>query len=114
MRLPTSFYYDGLTFAAATNVWLDAALTNPAPDGFYGTAGYYRQKVGGVLLQQTICDTCTVSCGSMIPGIVFSQGKYNFTYDIGNTTGAVLVRFDPGPGPAKCTWTYGGVSASEY
>lgn len=114
MPLPTSFYYDGLTFAAATNVWLDAALTNPAPDGFYGTAGYYRQKVGGVLLQQTICDTCTVSCGSMIPGIVFSQGKYNFTYDIGNTTGAVLVRFDPGPGPAKCTWTYGGVSASEY
>ena len=114
MPLPTSFYYDGLTFASATNVWLDAALTNPAPDGFYGTAGYYRQKVGGVLLQQTICDTCTVSCGNMIPGIVFGQGKYNFTYDIGTSTGAVLVRFDPGAGPAKCTWTYGGVSASEY
>jgi hypothetical protein len=114
MPLPTSFYYDGLTFAAATNVWLDAALTNPAPDGFYGTAGYYRQKVGGVLLQQTICDTCTVSCGNMIPGIVFGQGKYNFTYDIGTTTGAVLVRFDPGAVPSKCTWTYGGVSASEY
>ena len=114
MPLPTSFYYDGLTFAAATNVWLDAALTIPAPDGFYGTAGYYRQKVGGVLLQQTICDTCTVSCGNQIPGIVFGQGKYNFTYDLGTSTGAVLVRFQPTDAPAKCTWTYGGVSASEY
>lgn len=114
MPLSTSFYYDGLTFASATNVWLDAALTIPAPDGFYGTAGYYRQKVGGVLLQQTICTTCSVSCGNQLPGVVFGQGKYNFTYDIGTSTGAVLVRFDPGPGPAKCTWTYGGVSASEY
>lgn len=114
MPLPTSFYYDGLTFAAATNVWLDAALTIPAPDGFYGTAGYYRQKVGGVLLQQTTCTTCSVSCGTQIPGIVFAQGKYNFTYDLGTSTGAVLVRFQPGAGPAKCTWTYGGVSASEY
>ena len=114
MPLPTSFYYDGLTFAAATNVWLDAALTIPAPDGFYGTAGYYREKVGGVLLQQTICTTCSVSCGNQIPGIVFGQGKYNFTYDLGTSTGAVLVRFQPTDAPAKCTWTYGGVSASEY
>ena len=114
MPLPTSFYYDGLTFAAATNVWLDAALTIPAPDGFYGTAGYYREKSGGVLLQQTICTTCSVSCGNQIPGIVFGQGKYNFTYDLGTSTGAVLVRFQPTDAPAKCTWTYGGVSASEY
>ena len=114
MPLPTSFYYDGLTFASATNVWLDAELTIPAPDGFYGTAGYYRQKVGGVLLQQTICTTCSVSCGNQLPGVVFGQGKYNFTYDLGSSSGAVLVRFQPGPGPAKCTWTYGGVSASEY
>lgn len=114
MPLPTSFYYDGLTFAAATNVWLDAALTIPAPDGFYGTAGYYREKSGGVLLQQTICTTCTITCGSTIPGGILGTGRYNFSYDLGTSTGAVLVRFQPGNGPSKCTWTFGGVSASEY
>jgi len=114
MPLPTSFYYDGLTFAAATNVWLDAALTIPAPDGFYGTAGYYREKSGGVLLQQTICTTCTITCGSTIPGGILGEGRYNFSYNLGTSTGAVLVRFQPGNGPSKCTWTFGGVSASEY
>ena len=113
MPLPTSFYYDGLTFAAATNVWLDAALTIPAPDGFYGTAGYYRREVGGFFCSKQFAPL-VVHLWQSIPGVVFGQGRYNFTYDLGTSSGAVLVRFQPGPGPAKCTWTFGGVSASEY
>ena len=112
---PSTFYYNAQTFSLATDVWLDPDLTNPAPDGFYATAGIYRQKSGGVLGAPQSCGTCTAPCGPSTPIADSVRGKYRMTLDLGSATGAVVIAFNNGTSsPAKCQWVYDGITASEY
>tara|TARA_Y100000593_G_scaffold14401_1_gene27318 strand:+ start:33329 stop:34273 length:945 start_codon:yes stop_codon:yes gene_type:complete len=107
------YYYDGNSFALATGLFDDAAMTIVASDGWYGHGGIYRQMAGGILGSPQPCISCITACGTSVSGDVFAQSKV--TVDVGNTTGAVLVEFTVGlTSTARCTWTYNGVSASEY
>ena len=112
-----NYYFDGVSFANASMIYTDAALTTPAPNGYYGQAGIVRQLIGGpstpTLLAALPCDNCTVPCGSGI-NANGGTGSYSVTLNLGNSIGAVLVTFNPANIPDKCTWTYDGVSASEY
>ena len=42
------------------------------------------------------------------------KGKYTLIGNMGATTGAIIVKFDPASVPDRCVWTYDGTSASEY
>jgi hypothetical protein len=112
-----NYYFDGVSFANASMLYTDAALTTAAPNGYYGQSGIVRQLIGGptnpTLLAALPCDTCTVPCGSGVSGSG-GTGQYTVTMNLGNSIGAALVTFNPAAVPDKCTWTYDGVSASEY
>jgi len=113
MSLPQPFYFDTITFQTATNVWLDAALTTPAPDGYYAQSGIYREKSGGILGPVQPCPDCAVACNTLVNGFG-GAGKYFLDYNVGNSTGAVVIRFESFSVPDKLTWTHNGISASEY
>ena len=68
MPVPQPFYFDTITFQTATNVWLDAALTTLAPDGFYAQSGIYREKSGGILGPVQPCPDCSVPCNTEVNG----------------------------------------------
>tara|TARA_Y100000004_G_scaffold109374_1_gene122684 strand:+ start:5629 stop:6636 length:1008 start_codon:yes stop_codon:yes gene_type:complete len=117
----TQVYYSGSSFSLASQLYSDVNLTTVAPDGLYSFDGVYRLLSGGVLGPPTLCTTCQLPCsGSLITGgggVTLGdsgKGKYHMTIDVGSLQGAIIVRFNPAVNPSKLTWTYDGVSASEY
>jgi hypothetical protein len=108
-----TYFWSGTSFASAAQLYTDSNLTIVAPDGTYSVGGITRVMAGGVLGPHTPCPTCVVPCGTGINGSG-QQGQYALTMDVGLTTGAVIVRFNPAFVPDRCQWTYDGVSASEY
>lgn len=109
-----TYFYDGTSFALATGLYTDAGFTTVAPDGFYSQGAVVRQMSGGVLGTAQTCASCINSCGSsVISNNVF--GQHNVAVDVGTGTGAVIVEFTVGiDATARCTWTYNGITASEY
>jgi hypothetical protein len=80
MPIQQPFYINGPSLASATAVFLDAALTLCAPDGFYSDASVVREQVGCVLLPQNTCPTCIVTptyrCTAHNTLPPFGDGKY--------------------------------------
>jgi hypothetical protein len=58
MAINSTFYLDAADLASAASVYLDNALSNIAPDGFYSDGTIVREQSSGVLLTQTDCGTC--------------------------------------------------------
>jgi len=56
-----TYYYSSASFSTATALYLDAALTSFAPDGWYSDQSIYRQQAAGVLFAETSCPNCGVS-----------------------------------------------------
>lgn len=116
----TNVYWSGNSFNTAVALFTDANLTTPAPDGWYSVGGIYRQIVGGILQSPSACPTCVVPCGGGFVG-TGATGRYTINFDMGNTPGAGIITFSPGvtnttifPIPDMCTWSYNGLTASEY
>ena len=58
------YYIDSASFSNATSVYLDELLTIIAPDGYYSYNSYYRQQVGGNLIDLLPCvgiDTVSIT-----------------------------------------------------
>ena len=108
-----NYYYDNLSFTGASNVWDNPELTGTTPDGWYSEAGIYREKNGGILGPSQACPSCALLCNTAVSSST-SKGKYLFSYDVGNSSGAVIVKFNVPKAPSKLTWTFDGVTASEY
>ena len=51
-----TYYFNGTSFASATSVYTDAALTTLAPDGYYSNGSIIRQQLNGLLLNAQACD----------------------------------------------------------
>jgi len=97
--MPSGTYYiDGPTLATATAVYTDAALINPAPDGWYSDGSISREQSGGVLNFAETCPACTVPCGS---GITTSSGEgiYSVNVGIGTSVGCFIIYFESGDIP---------------
>ena len=59
MATSSTYYLNAATFALATTLYTDGALTSVAPDGYYSnSAGDVRQQVSGVLGALTACAGC--------------------------------------------------------
>ena len=56
--MPVNYYLDGTNLGNSTSVYLDADLTQVAPDGFYSNGYTYRQLSNGVLLASVTCPSC--------------------------------------------------------
>lgn len=86
------YYFNGTSFATATSVFTDVALTTLAADGFYSNAGIIRQQLNGILLNAQDCDSCAVACGQGVSAAISNQnGVFNASVDVANDIGAVVI-----------------------
>ena len=85
-----NYYFNGTSFAQATAIYTDAALTTLAPDGFYSNAGIVRQQLNGVLLNAQTCSSCAAPCGSGVDASSSSNGMFSASVDLANDTGAIV------------------------
>ena len=114
-------YWAGTSFTAAAQLYTDGNLNTVAPDGLYSVGGIVREMSGGSLGPPQPCTTCVLPCGQPFNFGGGATGEYTIYFDMGLSPGAAVVVFSPGvnnttlfPIPDGCTWTYDGVTASEY
>jgi len=112
-----TYFYDGSSFQFATVLCTNASLTTPAPNGWYSQGGIYREMAGGILGAPQPCVSCIYACND--PAIAPAGGllgKFIVTVDVGIGVGAVIAEFNLTSQNtiARATWTYNGVTASEY
>jgi hypothetical protein len=63
MATSSSYYLNAPSLGSATAVFLDEALSECAPNGFYSNGVIVREQVGCVLLPQQSCPSCvTYNC----------------------------------------------------
>ena len=106
MGLISNYYLNGTTLTTSTNIYSDAALTTPAPDGFYSQNGFYREAVAGVLGTTQACSSCVSSCPINISSLMTSTGLYTVEVEITATVGAIIITFDPRSTPYAIRATY--------
>lgn len=107
-----TYYLDAPSLGSATAVYLDAALTTCAPDGFYSDTMIVRELVGCQLQPQQVCTSCGSGCDSTYNNLDTGIGVYKLTIDLGNdptSIGAVVVKFDPLNFPKGIEAEYDGV-----
>lgn len=97
MATSSTYYLNAPSLGSATAVFLNAALTTLAADGFYSDGVISREQVSGALLPQQSCPSCATPCGDTI-NASGGEGVYLLDLETGDTgldVGAVIVRFDP-------------------
>jgi hypothetical protein len=91
-------------------VYLDASLTECAPNGFYSDGIVSRELVDCILLPAQICPSCAVTCDVSISSLVgpaFFQTQVN----VGTaSTGAIIIKFNPNNIPDGIAATYDGLT----
>lgn len=108
----STFYIDTTNFVTASSLWTDSNLTVIAPDGFYQKDGFYREMVNGELLPSEICPACLLPCGGSISANG-NQGVYYLNMDLGNSTGATVIKFNVVGIPDGIEVTYNSVVYDE-
>lgn len=103
-----NYYLNGPSLASATNIYSDAALTTPAPDGFYSEGGLYRESIGGVLGALNTCESCVASCPVTMNSNMAGPGFYTLEVNLGTDTGAVVIVYTPRDTPHGILTTYQG------
>lgn len=103
-----NYYLNGPSLASATNIYSDAALTTPAPDGFYSEGGLYRESIGGVLGALNTCESCVASCPVTMNSNMAGPGFYTLEVNLGTDTGAVVIIYTPRDTPHGILTTYQG------
>lgn len=102
----SGFYINSSSFATATSIYTDAALTTFAADGFYKDCGIVRELSSGVLGDPVLCPSCGAACDATYT--MPSQGVYTTDVVLGGTTGVASVLFNPGANPAAIYVNYNG------
>mgnify|MGYP003643317145 CR=1 FL=1 len=91
-----TYYIDSVSFATATGVFTDAALTTCAPDGYYSDGLNYRYLTACVLGPVGTCPACTTACGTPIAGTGANDGSYMLSFTVGTGIGAIIITVTPG------------------
>lgn len=94
MAISSTYYLNGPSLGSATAVFTNAALTVCAANGFYSDGVIVREQVSCVLVPQQTCLSCSILCGGTISASG-NQGVYYLNINLGATTGAVIVEFEP-------------------
>jgi len=107
-----NYFINGPTLAQATAVFIDAALTTCAPDGFYSDGATVRQQVGCVLGIVQTCPACLTPCNQAI-NATGGSGLFNVAFGTGTDTGCVIIYFDPRGVPDGIRAIYNGQTFNE-
>lgn len=107
-----NYFINGPTLAQATAVFIDAALTTCAPDGFYSDGATVRQQSGCVLGIVQTCPACLTPCNQAI-NAGGNDGLFNVAFATGTDTGCVIIYFDPAGVPDGIRATYNGQTFNE-
>jgi hypothetical protein len=94
MATSSTYYLNGPSLGSATAVFTNAALTVCAANGFYSDGVIVREQVSCVLLPQQTCTSCSVACGEAI-SLSGNEGVYYLNVNLGSSTGAVIIEFNP-------------------
>lgn len=96
MATSGTYYLNGPNLATSTAVFLDAAFTTCAPDGFYSDGNIVREQVGCVLLPQVECPSCASACNDLISAqaSIGSARLYRINTNSTNALGAIVVEFN--------------------
>jgi hypothetical protein len=92
----TKYYLDGNTLADALSVFTDAALTTKATDGYYSSGTISRRQVSGYLQPAVPCPDCGDPCDVEYSATGGLNVVYRNEIMMGNTTGAIVIKFDVG------------------
>lgn len=86
-------YMDTSSFATATALWTNAALTTKATDGVYAICGYWRRQTLGVLEPgiYNCANVCSRPCGTVNTPTEDFRGWYKLSYDTSSALGAIRV-----------------------
>jgi hypothetical protein len=104
----STYYINGPSLSTAVSVFTDASMTICAADGFYTDGVIVREMLGCVLLPQQLCPSCAQPCP--VPSISGGgQAYYILDVDLGSSTGAIVVQFDPNNGPNGLIAEYNGL-----
>lgn len=87
-----TYYLNGPDLQSSTGVYQDSGMTILSPDGFYQQGGVTRQLLDGVLLPEQTCLECSQSCGGMISYSGSDTGVYKMNIEVGDGTGAVIIK----------------------
>lgn len=91
--MPT-FFINGTSLSNSTAVFLDSEQLICAPDGYYSDGAIVREQAGCSLLPQTVCPSCAGDCPVNANNIGLGvQSVYYTPVNIGNGTGAVVIKF---------------------
>ena len=90
-----NYFLNGPNLATATGIFTDAAMTTCAPDGWYSQGSVVRELDNCTLLPRAQCPSCATLCGSTVIDGLASFGLYSIPVEVGTTTGAIKVTFDP-------------------
>lgn len=93
-----TYYLNSPSLASATAAYTDAALTLPAPDGWYSDGSTVRELASGVFTDVvSSCFPCAAPCSITPVNIVENKALLLMTQDLGNTSldiGAVIVEIE--------------------
>jgi len=110
-----NYYLNGPTLASSTYIYTDAALSTPAPNGFYSSGGLYREAINGTgeLGELFSCQSCVPSCPVTITNDMTGPGFYTLEVNLGTSTGAVIITYTPRDTPHGILTTYQGNTYNE-
>ena len=108
MATSGTYYLNGPNLATSTAVYLDAAFTTCAPDGYYSDGTIVRQQITCVLLPEVVCPACASTCGDLI-SVNGTTGFYNIDVNTTNSLGAIVITFDVLNAPLGILAELGGV-----
>jgi len=111
--MPTvNYYINAATFALATSIYTNQALTTFAPNGYYSDGTIVRQLISGILFPAEQCEGCGAPCGESISA-AGGSGVYNLSINTGDdvsSVGAIIIRFNPQGVPDGIYAIYDGVN----
>ena len=89
-----NYFIDGATLDVASAVFTTQDLSTPAADGFYSDGVIVREQVNGLLTNSVVCPSCVFPCDQAIAASG-GPGIYDVTFSTGNSTGIVIIYFNP-------------------
>jgi hypothetical protein len=109
----TTFYLNGPTLDTSTGVFLDAELTQCAPDGYYSDGVTVREQVGCELLPSDLCPFCGVDCDISFSYVPESPGVYYIPVELDASIGPVIINIDLPNAPSGVSVLYDSVVYNE-
>lgn len=94
MALSTKFFYDGISLDTSTKLYIDKLGLVAAPNGFYRENGIVREYLNGEFVSSDTCD-CPNNCDYMGELTSASRIVYDANFDVGSSTGAIVLRATP-------------------